>query len=116
MQSDDSSCPLARGKCVPCRGGVEPLTLEEIEPLKSQLHADWRVIDGHHLERAFRFKNFASALEFTNNVGAIAEEQQHHPDIQLGWGKVVVTLYTHKIGGLHENDFILAAKIDEIVQ
>jgi len=114
MTQSDPSRSLAQGRCIPCKGGVEPLTPARIEPLKAQLHPDWQVVEGRHLERKFKFKDFKMALEFTNKVGALAEEQQHHPDIQLGWGRVVVTLCTHKIKGLHENDFILAAKIDQL--
>jgi 4a-hydroxytetrahydrobiopterin dehydratase len=104
---------LSEKTCVPCRGGVPPLTAEEIAPLHAQLDA-WTVADGHRLSKEFTFKNFRTALEFTNAVGAIAEEQGHHPDIYLAWGKVRVEIWTHKIDGLTESDFILAAKIDKI--
>ncbi|MBE0537036.1 MAG: 4a-hydroxytetrahydrobiopterin dehydratase [Phycisphaerae bacterium] len=113
-QNSHTPCPLAENQCIPCKGGIGPLKPSEIEPLKAQLHPDWHIVDGRHLERKFKFKDFKAALEFANKVGAIAEEQQHHPDIQVGWGKVVVTLCTHKIKGLHENDFILAAKVDQL--
>lgn len=79
-----------------------------------ELQPDWKVVDDHHLERSFKFKNFKEALEFTNAVAKIAEQEQHHPDIYLAWGKVKITLWTHKINGLSENDFILAAKIDKL--
>jgi 4a-hydroxytetrahydrobiopterin dehydratase len=102
---------LAEKTCVPCRGGVPPLTAEEIRPLHNQVK-DWSVVNDHHLEREFKFKDFKSALDFTNKVGAIAEEQGHHPDIYLAWGKVQVKIWTHKINGLTESDFILAAKLD----
>ena len=102
---------LAEKTCVPCRGGVPPLTAEEIRPLQTQVK-DWAVVNNHHIQREFKFKDFKSALDFVNKVGAIAEEQGHHPDVFLAWGKVVVEIWTHKINGLTESDFILAAKID----
>jgi 4a-hydroxytetrahydrobiopterin dehydratase len=102
---------LSSRQCVPCRGGVPPLTSEEIAPLHSQL-SGWAVVSDHHLKKDYRFKDFKEALAFVNRVGEIAEEQGHHPDICFGWGKVEVTIWTHKIDGLTESDFILAAKID----
>jgi 4a-hydroxytetrahydrobiopterin dehydratase len=105
---------LAKKQCVPCKGGVPPLKGEDLQKLHRQLHADWRVVDEHHLERHFKFKNFREALAFTNQVGELAEAQGHHPDINLGWGKVKLTVWTHKIGGLTESDFIFAAKVDEL--
>ena len=90
------------------------MTEEEARGLQSQLHADWDVVDGHHLMRTFRFANFAEALAFTNDVGAIAEAEDHHPDIYLAWGQVRVEIWTHKIDGLTQSDFVLAAKVDEI--
>jgi 4a-hydroxytetrahydrobiopterin dehydratase len=104
---------LSSRQCVPCRGGVPPLTAEEIAPLHSQL-AGWEVVNGHHLKKDYRFKDFKEALALVNRVGEIAEEQGHHPDICFGWGKVEVTIWTHKIDGLTESDFILAAKIDAL--
>lgn len=105
--------PLARQKCVPCRGGVPPLAGEELQALQDKLGSGWRVVDGHHLEKTFPFPDFAQALAFTNAVGAIAEEEGHHPDIHLAWGKARVTIWTHKIDGLTRSDFVLAAKIEE---
>jgi len=102
---------LAAKKCVPCRGGTPPLEGSELQRLSTQF-PDWRVIDGHHITKRFTFGDFKAALDFVNRVGAIAEEEFHHPDILLAWGKAEVTTYTHKINGLSENDFILAAKID----
>ncbi len=104
---------LAAKNCVPCRGGVPPLKGEEMRRLLEQLGNDWTVVDDHHLEKNYKFKDFAEALGFTNRIGAIAEEQGHHPDIYLAWGKVGVTIWTHKINGLTESDFVFAAKCDE---
>ncbi len=105
---------LAKQVCKPCTEGTPPLKPEEINELKDDLHEDWEVVENHHLKRKFKFKNFKQALEFTNKIGALAETQQHHPDIQLGWGRVVITLHTHKIDGLSKSDFVMAAKIDEL--
>ena len=105
---------LAQKHCIPCRGGVPPLKGEGLNTLHRQLDADWQVIDEHHLQRRFKFKNFRQALEFTNRVGELAEQQGHHPDICLGWGKVELTVWTHKIDGLTESDFIFAAKVDRL--
>jgi 4a-hydroxytetrahydrobiopterin dehydratase len=102
---------LADRSCVPCRGGVPPLTAAEIAPLLGQLDA-WTVVDRHHLEKTYRVKNFARALELVNRIGAIAEEQNHHPDLTLAWGRVGVQIWTHKIKGLTESDFVFAAKCD----
>jgi 4a-hydroxytetrahydrobiopterin dehydratase len=104
---------LAAKSCVPCRGGVPPLAGEELERLEAELPT-WRVVNQHHLEKTFPFPDFKTALEFTNRVGAVAEAEGHHPDIHLAWGKVGVTIWTHKIDGLTESDFILAAKIDRL--
>lgn len=102
---------LAQMTCIPCRGGIPPLTADQIHPLAAQVPA-WTVSNNHHITRDFRFADFRTALDFTNKVGEIAEQQGHHPDIYLAWGKVGVTIWTHKIDGLTESDFILAAKID----
>lgn len=102
---------LASEKCVPCRGGVPPLHGDELRQLKDTLGGGWQVIGEHHLENEFTFPDFATALAFTNQIGAIAEEEGHHPDIYLTWGKVRVTIWTHKIDGLTRSDFVLAAKI-----
>lgn len=105
---------LAQKKCVACEGMVDPFVREEAVVLLKQVH-DWKLADdAKSISKEFTFKNFADALVFTNQVGAIAEEEGHHPDIELAWGKVVVHLTTHAIKGLSENDFILAAKIDEL--
>jgi len=104
---------LAEKTCVPCRGGVPPLRGEALQTLARQVEG-WTVIDEHHLTKNFKFSDFRSALAFVNKVGGLAEEQGHHPDIFLAWGKVDITIWTHKINGLTESDFILAAKIDKL--
>jgi 4a-hydroxytetrahydrobiopterin dehydratase len=104
---------LASKTCIPCRGGVPPLKGEELRALQRQLPS-WQVVIDHHLHRDYTFPDFKTALEFVNRVGEIAEEQGHHPDITLGWGKVEITTWTHKIDGLTESDFILAAKIEQL--
>jgi 4a-hydroxytetrahydrobiopterin dehydratase len=104
---------LADKKCVPCRGGVPPLKGKELEALR-RLVPYWTVVEEHHILREYKFPDFAKALEFVNRVGALAEEQGHHPDILLTWGKVEIKLWTHKVNGLTESDFIMAAKIDRL--
>ena len=104
---------LASKQCVPCRGGAPPLKGVGIKALHEKLGSDWRVVEEHHLEKTFRFKDFREALDFTVRVGELAEQQGHHPDIYLAWGKVNVTIWTHKIDGLTESDFIFAAKADQ---
>lgn len=104
---------LASKTCVPCRGGVDSLGATAIAALQPQV-PQWQVVDNHHITRAFAFPDFRKALAFVNHVGALAEEQGHHPDILLAWGRAEVTLWTHKINGLTESDFIMAAKIDQI--
>jgi 4a-hydroxytetrahydrobiopterin dehydratase len=102
---------LASKSCVPCRGDVPPLRGTELRELSRQIPG-WEVVDEHHLKREFRFKNFREALDFVNRVGELAEEQAHHPDIDFGWGRATVKIFTHKIDGLTESDFILAAKVE----
>ena len=106
---------LADKKCIPCRGGTPPLHGAELEKLHASV-PDWEVVDERQVRREFRFPDFAKALEFVNRVGAVAEEQGHHPDILLAWGKVGITLWTHSINGLTESDFIMAAKIDRLAR
>ncbi len=103
---------LASMDCVPCRGGVPPLVHDEIESYLSDLGQGWRVVEGHHLEKEYRFDDFRQALAFTNRVGELAEDVGHHPDIYLAWGRVRLTVWTHKIDGLNEADFVFAAKAD----
>lgn len=105
---------LAAKECIPCKGDVPPLGESAWRALNAQLGHGWNVTDGHHLEKQYDFKDFLGALDFTNKVGAVAEAQQHHPDIYLTWGKVKLSLWTHKIDGLTESDFTLAAKIESI--
>jgi 4a-hydroxytetrahydrobiopterin dehydratase len=104
---------LANKTCVPCRGDTPPLRGDGIEGLRQQV-PEWEVVEEHRLRRNFRFKNFREALDFVDGVGAIAEEQGHHPDIGFGWGYAEVTVWTHKIDGLTESDFIFAAKVDAL--
>lgn len=108
----NNTCDLTKKNCVPCRGGVPPLKGKELKVLQAQLKGGWSVIDEHHLKKEFIFPDFKTALAFTVKVGELAEEEGHHPDILLSWGKVVLTIWTHKIDGLTESDFILAAKCD----
>ena len=103
---------LAKKTCIPCRGGVPPLKGAQLEDLQDKLKNDWKIINEHDLEKEYSFKNFKEALDFTVKVGELAENQDHHPDIFLTWGKVKVTIWTHKIDGLTESDFIFAAKTD----
>ena len=100
-------------KCVPCRGGVPPLKGEELTKLHAQVE-QWDLVEEHHISRAFRFPDFVTALAFVNRIGELAEQQGHHPDIHLSWGRVQVKIHTHKIDGLTESDFVLAAKIDRL--
>ena len=109
-------CELSKRKCVPCRGGIPPLKGAELARIARLLGGGWQVIDEHHLQREYRFANFREALDFTNRLGEIAEIEGHHPDILLSWGRVHVTVFTHKIDGLTESDFVLAAKYEQCWQ
>ena len=104
---------LSQKRCTPCRGGIPPLSGPELSDFQKRLPS-WKVVDGRHLAKSFQFPDFKTALEFVDRIGALAETEGHHPDLCLSWGKVEVTTYTHKIDGLSENDFILAAKIDQL--
>jgi len=106
---------LNEKSCVPCRGGVAPLGMEEARKLSLEIPKWSLSADAKRLRREFRFADFAEALAFVNGVGALAEQEAHHPEIGFGWGHAEIELWTHKIGGLHENDFILAAKIDGLL-
>jgi len=104
---------LSTKACVPCRGGIPPLKGKELAALAQQV-SGWKVVNEHHIEKSFAFPDFRSALAFVNRVGELAEREGHHPDIYLTWGRVDIKTWTHKIDGLHENDFILAAKTDAL--
>ncbi len=106
------SSDLANKQCVPCRGDVPALEPDAVERVLGRLGNGWRAVENHHLAKQYAFKDFAEALAFTNRVGRIAEEQGHHPDIYLAWGRVGIKIWTHKIDGLTESDFVLAAKVD----
>ena len=112
MKTED----LAKKECVPCRGGIPPLKGRPLQELLSAVGNGWRVVSEHHLEKEYKFEDFRQALDFTNQVGEMAELQNHHPDIYLAWGKVKVTIWTHKIDGLTESDFIFAAKTDQLLK
>jgi len=112
----ETKVSLTHKKCIPCKGDVYPLKGDELIPFKNQISEDWSLIAEHHLEKEYRFVNFKKALDFTNRMGDIAENENHHPVITLTWGSVKVTIWTHKINGLTENDFILAAKFDEVFE
>jgi 4a-hydroxytetrahydrobiopterin dehydratase len=104
---------LADKKCTPCRGGTPPLKGAELQKVHQNV-PQWTVTNEHHIHREFRFPDFKQALAFVNRVGAVAEEEGHHPDIFLAWGKAEITMWTHTIDGLTESDFIMAAKIDRL--
>lgn len=104
---------LASRECVPCRGGTPPMRGPEVKEFLAEL-AGWEAVEDHHLRKSYKFKDFREALDFVNRVGHLAEAQGHHPDISFGWGYADIQIWTHKIDGLSESDFILAAKIDEL--
>ena len=106
---------LADKKCVPCEGGIPAIEGADIENYTNQLKTKWDVVDGKMIRREFTFPDFSAAMDFANRIAAIAEEEGHHPDLYISWGMVVVTLFTHAIGGLSENDFIVAAKINDLI-
>lgn len=105
---------LADQECIPCKGGVPPLKGQALADLNARLGHGWRVVNDHHLEKQFTFKDFKQALAFTNKVGELAEAQNHHPDITLSWGKVGLSVWTHTIDGLTESDFVWAAKAESL--
>jgi 4a-hydroxytetrahydrobiopterin dehydratase len=113
MEALMSTAELASKSCVPCRGGVPALKGEQLRELRQQVPG-WQVENEHHLHRTYTFPDFRTALDFVNRVGEIAEREGHHPDIALGWGKAEITIWTHKVDGLTESDFILAAKIEQL--
>jgi 4a-hydroxytetrahydrobiopterin dehydratase len=105
--------PLAKKRCVPCHAGTPRLTADEIAALSGQI-PEWQVVEDRRLTRAFKFKDFAGPVAFVNRIAAVAEAQDHHPDLHVYWGRLEVAITTHAIRGLSENDFILAAKIDQL--
>jgi len=110
--------PLTKQKCIPCESNIPPMSEDEIKASQQKV-PEWDVVDvenAHHLKRSFKFENFTEALSFTNKIGELAEEQGHHPVIELTWGRVTVEWWTHNIGGLHNNDFIMAAKTSQAFQ
>jgi 4a-hydroxytetrahydrobiopterin dehydratase len=107
---------LASLECVACKGGIPPLQGEALRSWHDRLGNDWRLVDDHHLEKEYKFPNFRQALNFVDRVGELAESVNHHPDLFLTWGKAGVTLWTHKIGGLSETDFVFAAKTDQLFE
>jgi 4a-hydroxytetrahydrobiopterin dehydratase len=109
-----SMTDLIKKHCEPCEKGTPPLSGKELEQMEAQIKG-WKTVGGKQLEKEYRFKDFASALAFVNRLGAVADRENHHPDLELGWGRVKVSLSTHSIGGLSENDFILAAHADEVL-
>jgi 4a-hydroxytetrahydrobiopterin dehydratase len=109
----DPMTKLAEKHCVPCRGGVPPLQGAELIPFAEQL-PDWKIVEEHHITKSFLFPDFKAGLDFVNRVGAVAETEGHHPSLCLVWGQVDVQIYTHKIHGLTESDFVMAAKIDAV--
>lgn len=106
--------PLVDRSCEPCEGGVPPMGEPEVRSLLAELDAGWEVEEGHHLRKTFEFDDFQGALAFVNRVGQLAEDEGHHPVIHFTWGEATLEIWTHAIGGLSENDFILAAKIEEL--
>lgn len=112
--SESGPPPLAARSCVPCRAGAPALEPGRRDELLRQLSGEWRIVDGQRLEREFKFRSFRAAMAFANAIAEIAEQQGHHPEMLVGWGRVKVSLFTHVIGGLHENDFILAARMDTL--
>ena len=105
---------LSEKKCVPCEAGIPPMEEDAVNQFLKQLKADWLINSDGHLFKKFRFKNFMAAMDFANKIAIIAEEEQHHPDLKIAWGSCEVEIWTHKIQGLSENDFYLAAKIDKL--
>ena len=107
---------LAQKECASCKSATAPLKGKNLANLAKQLRRGWKVVKQHHLEKEYKFKNFREALDFTNQVGELAEAQGHHPDIFLAWGQVKLTIWTHKVKGLTESDFVLAAKADALMK
>lgn len=109
-----SNNPLQQKKCVPCRADQPPLKGKDLQSFQELLDETWQIVDEHHLLKKYKFRNFKEGLQFVDDVGALAENEGHHPDLTLKWGEVGITLWTHKINGLSESDFIFAAKADAL--
>lgn len=107
---------LAQKECLPCKGGVPPLKGEALADLHKELGNDWQLVEEHHLEKVFKFDDWAQAMAFANKVSDIAEAANHHPDLYIAWGQVKVQIWSHKIDGLTESDFIFAAKAEKANQ
>ena len=105
---------LTKKKCVPCEGGEKPLKSPELHDYMIQLRNEWKLVNEKRIQYEFKFKNFKEAIKFVNKVADLAESEGHHPDIQIHWNKVLIELWTHAIGGLSENDFIVASKIEQL--
>jgi len=116
VKGDATLSELASRSCVPCRGGVAPLMGGALKALEEELGGRWSVVSEHHLVNEYRFADFAGALALVNRIGEVAEAEGHHPDLELGWGRVAVKIYTHAIDGLTESDFVLAAKIERLAE
>lgn len=114
LETSAKNVPLAQRDCIPCRGNITPLPGEDLTRLQSELGGGWLLKAGRRLEKEFRFPDFREALGFANQVGALAESVGHHPDLLVSWGLTRVTVWTHKIGGLSEADFVFAAKVDRL--
>lgn len=108
------ACSLADKHCVPCQGGVPPLSKKEAKELLKQLQADWKINYSGHLYKRYKFKDFMAAMDAANKIASIAEKEYHHPNLTISWGRLLVEIWTHKINGLTESDFILAAKVEAI--
>ena len=111
----EETCSLTDRECIPCKGGVAPLRGKNLVKLHEELGSNWEIISSHHLERTFNFDSYADAVNFTNEVARIAEDQGHHPDIYLGYSEVKVQVWTHKSDGLTDNDFVFAAKVNQLI-
>mgnify|MGYP000350859899 CR=1 FL=1 len=116
MHPGKEACDLADRECAPCRGGTEPLKGAALDRWAAKLGVGWQVVDGHHLAKSFAFPDFRQALAFTQQVGELAERVGHHPTIELSWGSVAIRVWTHKIDGLAEADFVFASKVDRLAR
>ena len=115
METDCQMNSFSERDCVPCKGGVPPLKGKDLLSFMKEISEDWNLVKEHHLEREFNFPNFQEAWDYLNKVAQMSEQQDHHPDIELSWGRVKVIIWTHKIDGLTESDFVFAAKCDDLL-